>query len=463
MSITKRTLAFAGTACLAGSLFVYSQADSLGQAPKSDRPPNPLTGTATVESEDLKIQIRKDNDKPARIEVKQNGKQWSVTEKEIGQLPAAIRQRVREVLKRSGQGENGTASPTTDPVTGRTDEDGNELVEDTAESEDLKIQIRKDNDKPARIEVKQNGKQWSVTEKEIDQLPAAIRQRVREVLKRSGQGENGTASPTTERATGRTDEDGNELVEDTAESEDLKIQIRKDNDKPARIEVKQNGKQWSVTEKEIDQLPAAIRQRVREVLKRSGQGENGTASPTTERAMKTTLGVHVSRVSHALRKQLKLPAGVGLLVEHVVDGSAAAAAGLQRYDVLHKFDDQLLINSDQLAVLVRIRQPGDKVTLTIIREGSVAVKEVVLTAVMVTVGSTGFDAFQHFHGYQGKQELQNCAACHVSSGNARDAPEQAFIGKSFDNYEFFHGTPGNSLLNNCATCHVKAVHPLKLE
>jgi hypothetical protein len=248
----------------------------------------------------------------------------------------------------------------------------------------------------------------------------------------------------------------------TAESEDLEIQIRKDNDKPARIEVKRNGKQWSVTEKEIDKLPAAIRQRVREALRRSEQGNNGTASPTTGQVMKTTLGVHVDRVGRALQKQLKLPEGVGLLVDHVVTGSGAATAGLRRYDVLHKFDDQLLINSDQLAVLVRIRQPGDKVTLTVIREGSVAVKEAVLTAVRVTVGSTGFDAFQHFHGYQGKREWQNCAACHVGSGDTKGARKRDGIGKAFDNYEFFHGTPGTSLLNNCASCHVKAVHPLKL-
>ena len=244
-----------------------------------------------------------------------------------------------------------------------------------------------------------------------------------------------------------------------AESENLEIQIHKDNDKPARIEVKHNGKQWSVTEKEIDKLPAAIQQRVREVLKHYGQGKNGTALPTTEQAMKTTLGVHVGRVSQALRKQLKLPAGVGLLVEHVVDGSAAATAGLQRYDVLHKFDKQLLINSDQLAVLVRMCKPESKVTLSVIRDGAVVAVEVVLKAVAVIPHTIGFDAFEHFHGHRGKQEMQNCAACHTGGKNGR---KDDGLQKSFDNYLFFHGTPGNAVLNKCSSCHVKSVKPLMI-
>jgi C-terminal processing protease CtpA/Prc len=252
-----------------------------------------------------------------------------------------------------------------------------------------------------------------------------------------------------------------------AESEDLEIQIRKDNDKPARIEIKHNGKQWSVTENEIDKLPAAIQQRVREVLERSGQGKKGTASrpnetrpqPTTELAMKTTLGVHVSQVSQALRKQLKLPEGVGLLVEHVVDGSAAATAGLQRYDVLHKLGDQLLINPGQLAVLVRMHEPESKVTLSVIRDGEVVAVEAVLKAVAVTTQVTGFDAFEHFHGHQGMQEMQNCAACHTGGKNGR---KDDGLHESVDNYLFFHGTPGNAVLNNCSSCHVKLVKTSKI-
>src|SRR5262249_11337015 len=56
--------------------------------------------------------------------------------------------------------------------------------------------------------------------------------------------------------------------------------------------------------------------------------------------------------------------------------SPAAAAGLQVHDVLEKLDDQLLINPQQLAVLVRAKHPGDTVNLTLLHGG----KESTITA-----------------------------------------------------------------------------------
>jgi hypothetical protein len=81
------------------------------------------------------------------------------------------------------------------------------------------------------------------------------------------------------------------------------------------------------------------------------------------------LGVSGSPVMPALREQLKLPRGVGLVVEHVEPKSPAEAAGIKQYDVLHKIGDQLLVNAHQLAVLVRMHKPGEEVTLTLLRQG----------------------------------------------------------------------------------------------
>ena len=85
--------------------------------------------------------------------------------------------------------------------------------------------------------------------------------------------------------------------------------------------------------------------------------------------------------------------------------------------------------------------------------------EVVLKAVAVIPHTIGFDAFEHFHGHRGKQEMQNCAACHTGGKNGR---KDDGLQKSFDNYLFFHGTPGNAVLNNCSSCHVKSVKALKI-
>jgi PDZ domain len=81
------------------------------------------------------------------------------------------------------------------------------------------------------------------------------------------------------------------------------------------------------------------------------------------------LGVNTVPPAPVLRKQLGLPQGTGLVVQFVVPESPAAKAGLKEFDVLQKLDDQLLINAEQLAVLVRIHSPGDEIKIGIIRDG----------------------------------------------------------------------------------------------
>ena len=110
-----------------------------------------------------------------------------------------------------------------------------------------------------------------------------------------------------------------------------------------------------------------------------GIGDNGSGQVTvmTARvdaadnpgARSTYLGVATSAASEALAEQLKLPKGTGLVVDFV-DGQspAAVATGIRRNDVLVRLDDQVLINPEQLAVLVKMRKPKDKVTLTLLRE-----------------------------------------------------------------------------------------------
>jgi hypothetical protein len=88
--------------------------------------------------------------------------------------------------------------------------------------------------------------------------------------------------------------------------------------------------------------------------------------PATERA--AFLGVSVAVVSPELREQLKLRRGVGLLVNHVEADSPAEAAGVKRFDVLERLDDQILIEPRQLSVLIRLHQAGDEVKLTLVRE-----------------------------------------------------------------------------------------------
>lgn len=83
------------------------------------------------------------------------------------------------------------------------------------------------------------------------------------------------------------------------------------------------------------------------------------------------LGVETGPVSGTLGAQLGLGRGTGLVVHHVVPKSPADGR-LQEHDVLLKLDDQLLIETRQLAVLIRLRKEGDDVAVTYLRGGKQA-------------------------------------------------------------------------------------------
>ena len=88
----------------------------------------------------------------------------------------------------------------------------------------------------------------------------------------------------------------------------------------------------------------------------------------TETVPVTFLGVETAPVGGTLSAQLGLPADIGLVVVRVMEGSPAAGL-LKEHDILTKFDDQLLIDTRQLSVLVRARKEGEQVPLTLFRGG----------------------------------------------------------------------------------------------
>ena len=100
------------------------------------------------------------------------------------------------------------------------------------------------------------------------------------------------------------------------------------------------------------------------------------------------LGVHASRLDRGLSHQLGLPQGVHLQVEGVVPGSPAEQAGIMQYDVLVQFDDQILINPEQLKSLVRMRNPGERVVLSVMRNAT----PLTLTAELVEAPEDLYDS-----------------------------------------------------------------------
>ncbi len=68
------------------------------------------------------------------------------------------------------------------------------------------------------------------------------------------------------------------------------------------------------------------------------------------------LGVSTDETTDALALQLGLNSGEGLVVTYVAADSPAAKAGLQKYDVLVEFGDQLLVHPAQLRKLVQMHR-----------------------------------------------------------------------------------------------------------
>ena len=80
------------------------------------------------------------------------------------------------------------------------------------------------------------------------------------------------------------------------------------------------------------------------------------------------IGLVAGPLTPSLAAHLDLPNGVGLLVEYV-DPKGAVADSIKPHDVLHKLNDQLLVNQQQFSTLVRSMDVGSEVELHILRKG----------------------------------------------------------------------------------------------
>src|SRR5438067_2766397 len=112
----------------------------------------------------------------------------------------------------------------------------------------------------------------------------------------------------------------------------------------------------------------------------------------------TFLGVETSSVPRVVSEQLNLPKGFGLVVDYVVPDGPAAAAGVQQNDIITMFNDQILMEPDQLAKLVRSYPDGTSVTLTNLRKNAE-------TKVTVKVGKKEVRQREHDFGMFNMEDM----------------------------------------------------------
>ena len=84
--------------------------------------------------------------------------------------------------------------------------------------------------------------------------------------------------------------------------------------------------------------------------------------------MRGWLGIEIKEIDEAIQKQFGLPDKEGALVNNVLKDSPAEKAGLQRGDVIRKFDDKKISNPLELQTTVAKTEPKKTVKIEIIRD-----------------------------------------------------------------------------------------------
>ncbi len=92
------------------------------------------------------------------------------------------------------------------------------------------------------------------------------------------------------------------------------------------------------------------------------------------------LGLTYVPLSHDLAARYGMEADLGVLVTHVEKGSPAAAAGVQRGDVLLSVDAAPLGRNSSLVERLFNRLPGDRVSFQLLRDGKTLTVDLLLGA-----------------------------------------------------------------------------------
>lgn len=90
------------------------------------------------------------------------------------------------------------------------------------------------------------------------------------------------------------------------------------------------------------------------------------------------LGISPAQVTPELNDAFDLGTDTGVLVDEVVEGGPAAKAGVARSDVIVRLDDSPIETIEDLYAELRDHEPGEKVTLTVLRKGDERTFEVTL-------------------------------------------------------------------------------------
>jgi serine protease Do len=90
------------------------------------------------------------------------------------------------------------------------------------------------------------------------------------------------------------------------------------------------------------------------------------------------LGVFIEDVSGDLAEYFEIPGGEGVLVEGIVEGSPAEAAGIKAGDIIYKVDGEAICCTEELVKGIAKMEADEKTPVVLIRKGNEVVVQVVV-------------------------------------------------------------------------------------
>ena len=118
---------------------------------------------------------------------------------------------------------------------------------------------------------------------------------------------------------------------------------------------------------------------------------------------RAVLGVTMRPVDDKLAKEMKLSSPNGVYIVEVLKGSAADEAGIKEGDVIVAIDSVKTANASEVQEQVNRFHPGDRATMTVIRDGKEKVLEVTFKGTAAENGSVDEDGGVAFYGARIKE------------------------------------------------------------
>ena len=139
---------------------------------------------------------------------------------------------------------------------------------------------------------------------------------------------------------------------------------------------------------------------------------------------RAVLGITMGTVDKKFADEMKLSDVSGVYINEVLKGSAADKAGLKKNDVIVAIDGQKITDGASVQAKVNSYHPGDKATITIIRDGKKQDVSVTFQSASLQNGEADADGSIAFYGARLKAADRGVEIVSLGSGKMAEAGAQ---------------------------------------